>query len=400
VNRGKSGSLSSLRELNRVRVLEVVRERGSVSRADIARATGLARSTVSTLVGELVAKGLLVEQEEARGATPSQTGRPPALLSLDPGAGSVLGIRFDHGYVRVAIADLSLTIMAAAERGLDIDHDGAAGLDAAADLIEDVLVRTEVDRERVLGVGVGLPGPIHSRSIGSTVLPGWMGIDVQVELEQRLCMPVHLENDANLGGLAESVLGAGRGASEMLYVMLSSGIGAALILGGRLYRGSGGTAGEIGHVLVDESGPMCRCGNRGCLETLAGSGALVDLLRRSHGEDLTVELMIANAESGDPGCQRVLADAGQTVGATVAALCNQLNPERVVVGGQLASAGELLLEPLRHAVQRHALPAAVEHLQVVGGELGHRAELLGACVLVLGQSERSFTGLVPTVVGG
>jgi predicted NBD/HSP70 family sugar kinase len=400
VNKGKSGSLSSLRELNRLRVLEVVRERSSVSRADIARETGLARSTVSTLVGELMGTGLLVEREEVRSASPSQTGRPPVLLSLDPGAGSVVGIHFDHGYVRVAIADLSLAIMAEAERELDIDHDGAAGLGAAADLVEDVLARTGVDRERVLGAGVGLAGPIHSRAIGSTVLPGWVGIDVQVELEQRLGLPVHVENDANLGGLAESVLGAGRGASEMVYLMLSSGIGAALILGGRLYRGSGGTAGEIGHVLVDENGPMCRCGNRGCLETLAGSGALVDLLRRSHGDDLTVERMIAQAESGDPGCQRVLADAGRTVGAAVAALCNQLNPARVVVGGQLASVGELLIEPLRQAVQRHALPAAVEHLQVVGAELGQRAELLGALVLVLGQSERSVTGLLPAAVGG
>lgn len=399
----KVGSLSSLRELNRLRVLEVVRERGSVSRADIVRQSGLARSTVSTLVGELTLSGLLIEQEEARAASPSQSGRPPVMLSLDPRAGAVLGVQFDHRYVRVAVADLSLRIMAEAEREIDIDHDGMAGLDAAADLAGQVIRRARIGRGRVLGAGVGLAGPIDQRrhEIGSAkILPGWVGMDVGEELERRLGMAVHVDNDANLGGLAESVLGAGRGATEVAYLVLSSGIGAALILSGRLYRGAGGTAGEIGHVLVDESGPMCRCGNRGCLETLVGAEALVELLRRSHGKDLTLDQLIALASTGDPGCRRVLADAGRTIGTTVAALCNQFNPERVIVGGTLAAAGDLLLDPLRQAVRRHALPAAIELLEIVPGELGERAELLGALVLVLSQSEQTFSGRLRAAAGG
>jgi predicted NBD/HSP70 family sugar kinase len=152
-------------------------------------------------------------------------------------------------------------------------------------------------------------------------------------------------------------------------------------------------------VLVDEQGPMCRCGNRGCLETFAGGGALVDLLRRSHGDALSIEDMVEHAIAGDPACQRVLADAGRVVGGPVAALCNQFNPELVVVGGRLAPAGELVLGPMREAVRRYAIPAAAEAARIVAGALGARAELLGALVLVIGQSDRALSGRTREAVG-
>ena len=161
-----------------------------------------------------------------------------------------------------------------------------------------------------------------------------------------------------------------------------------------------GTAGEIGHVLVDENGQMCRCGNRGCLETLVGADALTDLLRRSHGPDLTLGRVIELAHGDDAGARRVLHDAGRYVGTALAMLCNQFNPERIIVGGYLAAAGEVLLEPMRQAVERYALPAAVEHLEIVAGALGSRAELLGSLVLVLGQSERAPAGRLRAAMGG
>jgi predicted NBD/HSP70 family sugar kinase len=185
----------------------------------------------------------------------------------------------------------------------------------------------------------------------------------------------------------------------MAYVMLAEGIGAGLVLGGRLYRGAGGTAGEIGHVLVDAQGPICRCGNRGCLETYAAAGALIDLLRASHGADLTLERMVALAVEGDPACQRVIDDAARIVGGVIAALCNQFNPERIVVGGKLSEVGELLLAPMRESVRRYAIPAAAERVELVTGALGERAELLGALVLVVGQSDRAFLGRARTAVG-
>ena len=380
-----------------------MRERGSVSRADIARQTGLARSTVSSLVSDLQGSGLVVESPSPNGRDHgnSKGGRPPVLLTLNPSAGAVLGIHFDHRFVRVAVAELDHRILAEEARELDVDHDAASTFDVAAELAEHVVARAGVKAERLLGAGVAVPGPIdhETGAVGSTtIMPGWVGLDLAAELERRLSLPVHIDNDANLGALAESVLGAGRDVSEMVYVMLSSGIGAGLVLGGRLHRGARGTAGEIGHVVVNEQGPICRCGNRGCLETYAGAFALAELLRASHG-DLTPERMIELAQQGDPACRRVIGDSARIVGNVVAALCNQLNPQRIVVGGTVSPAGELVLEPMRDVVRRFAIPAAADDAQVVQGALGERAELLGALILVVGQSDRAFSGRVRAAVG-
>jgi predicted NBD/HSP70 family sugar kinase len=402
MGRRSPGSLRSLRERNRLQVLEVVRGSGSVSRADIARRTGLARSTVSTLVNELLGAGLLVERGAPEDGNTTQ-GRPPVLLSFDPGAGAVIGMHFDHPVLRVAVADLGYTILAEATVPVDVDHDAQDSLDAAVALIDEVLVKSGVERERLLGAGAALAGPIDSATgtVGSSaILPGWVGLSLAQELEARLGLPVHVDNDANVGALAESVLGVGRGVSEMAYIMLGSGIGAGLIIGGQVYRGSGGTAGEIGHVLVDEHGPLCRCGNRGCLETYAGADALLDLLRRQHGDALTVDGLVQLARDGDAACQRVIADAARFVGVAAATLCNQLNPELIVIGGELAQTGPLLLDPLRESIVRYAIPAAAEDVRVVTGELGERAELLGALVLVLGRSDRALTSRLAAASGG
>lgn len=403
MGRRRAGSLSSLRDLNRLKVLEAVRERGTVSRVEIASLTGLARSTVSTLVAELQRAGLVVDREDLPAVTTAAGGRPPLMLSLDPGAGAVIGIHFDHDSVRVAVADLSLTTLAEGVAELDVDHDAQAGLGAAASLAASLLGEAGVAGDRVIGAGVALSGPIDrdtGQLVSANILPSWVGVDVASWLTDRLGVPVQVENDANLGALAESVLGAGRGCSEMAYVMMSSGVGGALILEGRLYRGARGIAGEVGHVTVDDTGQMCRCGNRGCLETMVGAGALMELLRRSHGDDITLEQIVSLAAEGDPGCRRVIADAGHTVGRVAAGLCNQFNPERLVIGGELALAGDLLLDPMRESIRRYAIPEAVEGLTVVAGALGDRAELMGALALVVGQSEQVLTGRMGAAARG
>ena len=325
------------------------------------------------------------------------------LLSLDPGAGAVIGIQFDHDFVRVAVADLALNVLAEGVIDADVDHDAEAGLDAAASLADTLLDDAGLARERLIGAVVALSGPIdrrRGRISSSTILPSWAGIDVAAWLGGRLELPVMVDNDANLGALAESILGAGRGASEMAYLMLSSGIGGALILEGRLYRARAGSPASSATPASNPAGTMCRCGNRGCLETMVGAGALIELLRRSHGEDITIEQMISLARGGDPGCQRVLADAGHTIGQVAAAICNQFNPERVVVGGELANAGDLLIGPILESIRRYALPAATERLSVVAGALGDHAELMGALALVVGQSERVLSGRVRVSAGG
>jgi predicted NBD/HSP70 family sugar kinase len=181
---------------------------------------------------------------------------------------------------------------------------------------------------------------------------------------------------------ASSRRGRPRGRRHAIYVKVASGVGAGLVLDGRLYRGAHGTAGEIGHVTVDEAGTICRCGNRGCLEPVAGSGHLLSLLAPTQGV-LDAEQMVARAVAGDAGCRRVVADAGHAVGLAVGQLCNVLNPEVVVIGGQLAEAGELLLAPVRSAVERMGKPGTLGRVEILPSRLGRRAETLGALALVL-----------------
>ena len=393
---GRAGSLESLRRLNRLRVIHALRDEGLISRAEIARRTGLSRSTVSSLVADLQADGLVVERPEPGSAHGAQGGRPPILLSFDASAGAAVGVDFGHSHLRVAVSDLASTILAERTRPLDTDHDAYEGLEMAAELVVETLADAGVARESVIGAGMGLPGPIfqnptiHGTVGSSAILPGWIGMTAAAELQKRLEFPVMVDNDANLGALAEAAFGAGRDAGDLVYLKVSSGIGAGLILNGRLYRGSAGLAGELGHVLVSPDGVVCRCGNRGCLETVAGTGALVDLLRRSHGDDITIEGMLEAARNGDAGCRRVIHDAGRALGTVAATLLNLLNPEMLIVGGHLAAAGDLLLDGLRESISRAALPETNRGAEVVLGVLAERAQVLGALALVVSEADRAL----------
>jgi predicted NBD/HSP70 family sugar kinase len=380
-----------------MRVIDALRTKGAVSRADIARQTGLSRSTVSSLVADLQSTGLVVERDGNGGpASGPRGGRPGVLVALDSSAGSVLGLDFGHKHLRVALADLSYSIIAERFTELEVDTAAHEALDTAAALASE-LVEESGMAGRVLAAGMGLPGPIDNDSglvHSQSILPSWVGLSPSAEMEQRLGLTVHLDNDANVGALGESTFGAGRGAEVMAYLRLSAGIGAGLVIKGRLFRGANGTAGEIGHVMVDPAGPICRCGNRGCLETFAAGPALCELVRRSHGQ-LTVPQLLALAQDGDAACQRVIADAGRAVGRAVADLCNYLNPNLVVVGGELSGAGDLVLEPIREGVRRFAIPAAADDVEIVAGTLGDRAELLGALALAGHESEDMLTVPVP-----
>jgi predicted NBD/HSP70 family sugar kinase len=354
-----------------------------MTQAELSRASGLSPATVSSIAHELRDEEWVVD-EELEGAR----GRA---LALSRDAGLAVGIAFGHSHVRVAIADLGHTILAETEDRFDTDRGGAEeGVALAGSLFRRLVDEGEVDLGLVTGVGMGLPGPLHrdSGEVGdSTILPGWIASHPAELMRDELGLDVTVENDANLGALAEIVWGAARGRSDLLYLKISTGVGGGLVLNGRLYHGHAGTAGEIGHTTIDETGAICRCGNRGCLETFAGSEAILEPLRRQHGPDLTIRQVIAMADAGDAGCRRVIADAGRAVGRAVADACNLLAPEQVVIGGDLARSGDLLLDPIRTAVTRSAI-GAVREIPVTTGTLGERADVLGAVALVLRDSQR------------
>jgi predicted NBD/HSP70 family sugar kinase len=377
------GSTSSLRAANQHRVLDVLRgapaeraadtdvedESESVfTQAELARVTGLAPATVSNIVRELAGAGLV--------DTEAGSGRRGSSVRLARGAGIVAGVDFGHSHVAVAIGDLAGRVLDEERVALDTptDHHEALGIASR------MLARMSGGKGTLRHVGLGLPAPVTQEVIRSAaIFPGWEGVNARAAAQDTFDAPVHVENDANLGALAEHRRGVGRGHDSSVFVKISSGVGAGIIIGNELFHGAGGTAGEIGHLTLDDQGPLCRCGSRGCLEAYASTENVLAMLS-GQLPGASLDDAVAAAREGNVAAQRALEDAGLHLGWGLASIVNLLNPELVVVGGDMARAGELLLESARIGLRRHALDS-VALTPVLASELGERASLVGAVLL-------------------
>ena len=376
------GSASSLRSANQQRVLDVLRggstgespDDSTFTQAELARATGLAPATVSSIVRELTASRL-VESDPG-------SGRRGSSIRLARGAGLVAGVDFGHSHVAVAIGDLTGRLLTEERRDVQAGHHHTQALAMAASMLDAMSPR----HRNVRGIGLGLPAPVVNNVIrSSAIFPGWEGVNARTAAEKQFGMPVHLENDANLGALAEHRQGVARGHDSSVYVKISSGVGAGIIIDNQLFHGSGGTAGEIGHLTLDDQGPLCRCGSRGCLETYTSAGSILTMMA---GQLPGVDLggVVSAARNGNVSAQRAFEDAGLQLGWGLASIVNLLNPSLVVVGGDMAGAGDLLLEPARIGLRRHALDS-VAYTPVLAGQLGERASLVGAVLLAAERTE-------------
>jgi predicted NBD/HSP70 family sugar kinase len=374
------------------RVLKVLRERGALSSADIARLSGLAKSTVSGAVAKLRDAGVIAESSRPR-AKGSQTGRPATLLTLNPRVGGVVGIMMDIDEIRAVLADVSHAVLARRAVRVGADYTLEEGLAAIEQVVADVTEAVGFTAKQIFGAGVAVPGPVHpvtGRVGRSNMIPNWRGVHIGEAFANRLSMPVFADNESNCSALGELMWGAARGFSNVVYIKLDVGVGGAVIVDGKIVRGVAGGAGEFGHMTYRSDGPLCRCGNRGCFHMYCSTLALLDQLRPQYGAEFTAAEMIAAAIGGDVGCARVIADAGTIAGEAIALACNALNPERVVVGGKLPAAGEVLFTPLKRSFNRHSLllqegtdPDATTSI-VAGTEHGYDPAL-GAIGLALRQ---------------
>jgi glucokinase-like ROK family protein len=380
-----------------VTVLDLVRCGRARSRPELARLSGLGRGAVTQRVSQLLDSGLLVESELGR----STGGRPPRELAVRAEAGLVLVAPLGATHVAAGVTDLTGRLIDSVQEPIDIAAGPGPTLDRVEELFEELLARDTVPRAPVYGIGVGLPGPVEFATgapVSPPIMPGWDGYQVRARLAERFDVPVWVDNDVNLMALGELRIGAAQDEQDVVYVKIGTGIGAGLISDGRLHRGANGAAGDIGHATVDvSSGVVCRCGNVGCLEALAGGAALSrdatvaategrsTYLARvlDEGRPITASDVAAAAQHGDAVAVELLTRSGQLVGDTVATLVNFFNPSLVLLGGGVALAGDVILAAVREVVYRRSLPLATRELRIARSTLTPDPALSGAAHMVL-----------------
>jgi glucokinase-like ROK family protein len=394
-------ALEFVRELNKVLVLNLIRQERMISRADIAQRVHLSRSTVSAIVNDLLAEGWLVES----GIGKSRGGRRPILLTFNYQAGYILGVDAGATHLFALVTDLDGQIVVEIERPFDVSAGPEAGLATIVDVARELLAAAHLELSHLIGVGVGLPGPLdYARGtvVAPPIMPGWDNFPVRDRLVATLDAPVYVDNDANLGALGEYGYGAGKDVDNLAFIKVATGIGCGIIVGGQIYHGQTGAAGEIGHVTMAEDGPPCTCGSYGCLEAMAGGPAIAQRAAQALqvGQSTVLRSMISNgnltaklveqaARQGDPLACQLYADAGRLIGLAVANVINLLNPGRVIIGGGVSEAGELILASLRDTACQRSMRAAVGATDIVQATLGHRSSALGAVALVLQETFRS-----------
>jgi predicted NBD/HSP70 family sugar kinase len=357
-------------------VLRLIREECVDTRTELCRVTGLSRPAVTARVTELIQRGLVVERADG----PSTGGRPPARLAFNAAGGAVLVASLGHTHGHIAVCDLAGEILLQAPTDLTAGRGAETVLPALLDRWTELLAKIGLDACAVRGVGVGIPGTVEfaaGRAESSVATPYWGGVEIAPLVTGRFPVPVYLDNDVNVMALGEHR--AGTAAGDLLFVKLSTGIGAGVIAGGRLQRGALGAAGEIGHIpVLDSAGVRCRCGNLGCVEAVAGG---VALLERSGCADLAE--LVRRAQSGDPTVVMVVREAGRRIGEVIASAVNLLNPSVVVLGGDLAGAYEPLIAGVREVVYQRATALATRQLRIEPSRLGDTAGLLGCATLAL-----------------
>lgn len=382
----------NIKNFNKHSAIDLIRfATTGISRTDLADQMGLTRAAVTLIVNDLLDNGVILEAESR--AIPS--GRPPVVLEINPKRGIVAAVDMGATHINIALADFSAKIIDEKYLPYDIKHGPQASLAEVSRNLHDLLDRCNVNISQVMAVGVGVPGPVITNAgtvVSPPIMPGWDGYPIRETLQKEWGCPVSLNNDAELGALGEWAYGAGRGERNLAFIKVGSGIGAGLIINQQIYCGTTGSAGEIGHLTIDENGPLCSCGNHGCMEAFAGGHAIAlqarklvesgkrTLLSSIPIEDLTAQEVAKAARSGDLPSQEIIMRAGTFIGIAIAGLINLFNPGAVIIGGGVAQAGDLLTTSIRQAVRERSLLASKQGVHITTAMLGNRSSLMGATV--------------------
>jgi N-acetylglucosamine repressor len=395
--RGKALSKSAQKEL---RLLRLIQATPNVSRMELAKRTGASAASMTSVVQRLIEKGLVVET--GKGAT--NAGRKPVSLSLRGDLGYVIGVDLGSFLLRVIVADVLGNVSYRLETETRMPEGRERVLSRTFAAIHEAIKQSRLPKAAIKGIGMAHSGVIDSQK-GMVLCfprPGqmtqWRNIPLREMLENEFHVPGVLDDSSRMMALAEKHFGLGQEVSDFLFVEVGMGIGAALFIDGKLYRGRGGTAGELGHMTVNENGPLCSCGNNGCLEAMASCATIIQTVRSGiqqgvnskvselvdgHLDRVSIEVVVQAARENDTLALRVLDEAISHIGVVLADVINLLNPSVVIFGGPLfRHAHDLLLERLRQVIRQRALEKSANEVQLKISALGGEAAALGAARLI------------------
>lgn len=369
----KKATHQQTKQHNRDLVLRTLFSHESVSRAEIARITNLTRTTVSDVVNGLLKEGLV--NEIGRGE--SIGGKSPILLSIVPDSRYLIGLNLAQDKFIGAIVDLRGEIKETVEIKVN-DNDGDKALELVYQILDE-LIRKKI--KPIVGIGVGTPGLVNTREgvIVNAVNLAWKDLPLGALLEKKYKVPVSILNDSQATAIGEYVYGNSHALDENLIVVnVKHGIGAGILINGRLFQGDGGGAGEIGHVVVQENGIQCRCGKSGCLETVASARAVINQLGVSSFEQALTEFSSNNGNS-----KQIITNAGKYLGISLANLIGTLNIQKIVLTGDMTQLGETWLDAIKNSMQKASLEKIYEGTKIEIGNLDYRACILGASAFLL-----------------
>lgn len=382
----------NVRDHNLSEVIQLIHHNGAMSRADISRETGLSAPTISALASVLIKSGLITEAGEAE----SSGGRRPILMQFNHRARYAIGVDLGATHISSALIDLGGNVVALKKQSLDAMRDPWAAIELVRAQLSDLIKANDIHISDLLGVGIAAPAPLEGEGLNRLspiILPAWQDIDLKEQVGRDFDgLSIYVDNDANAGALAEKWWGKGRGFSNMAYIKLGTGVGSGLIINDVIFRGSAGTAGEIGHTSISSDGPLCRCGNHGCMESYVGSPAIIANVasklksRAIPGVDpdhIRVADLARAAVDGDPLASQIIEEAGVYLGIAIANMLNLLNPGLIVLGGDLVAADSILIRSVEKTALSRAISKAGKEVTITSSALGDDVVAIGAATLVL-----------------
>lgn len=388
---GKTGNNKFLKELNETTLLQLIRTNKQISKADLSQLTGLSPTACGVIVSNLIEKGYIYEA----GIGESKGGRRPTLYELNPKSYYSIGVDIDVDYIRFILMDITGQVEYRDKISTGVDQSVQLSIKLIEEKVSQIIAKYSINEDRLLGIGVSIPGLVDmfTREIIFAPNLGWERVDLQHMMDGIGKFPIHVDNEAMCSAICENWLGCCIDTKDFVCINMKSGIGSSIFAGGSLYRGCCGSAGEIGHTMVDQNGPKCACGNYGCLETLASSGAMVQKARKlarqglitdfEDADAITVDDVISSAGNGNESARIILIEAAGYLGLAVANLINTINPSKIVLGKELVKFSDDILEHLKSIALAKALKYPASKVEIITSEIGDDTSALGAAIIPL-----------------